>query len=277
MKKILITGGSGFIGSNFVRKIKFYKNIQIYFFYRKKKIYKKKAYIFRLNLLDKKKLYKKLNVIKPDFVFHFAANVNPLLNEKNPDLAIESFLTTKNIINGIKKYCPDAYFIFLSTDKIFGGNKLNPKEFADNKPKLKYGLSKLKAEKLIRNKIKNYLIFRIPIVHGFGESKECFIDTIVKKIMLKKKVKVFKNIKRSFISIQDLINVLSGIIFNKKFGTFNIGSKIMSYYSRVKYICKIKNIDFNNYLSFSLDDNVKPISQGLNTDRFKKKFNIIIK
>ena len=57
MKKILITGGSGFIGSNFVRKIKFYKNIQIYFFYRKKKIYKKKAYIFRLNMLYKKKLY----------------------------------------------------------------------------------------------------------------------------------------------------------------------------------------------------------------------------
>ena len=46
MKKILITGGSGFIGSNFVRKIKFYKNIQIYYFYRKKKNTSKKKIYF---------------------------------------------------------------------------------------------------------------------------------------------------------------------------------------------------------------------------------------
>jgi|694.fasta_scaffold27955_7 dTDP-glucose 4,6-dehydratase len=278
MKKILITGGSGFIGGEFVRKVIFDKNIKIYFFYHKKKIYKKKyIYTYKVNLLDTRNLNSKIKVIKPDIIFHFAAHINPLLNEKKPKLAKDSFFMTKNIINSIKRYCPNTYFIFLSTDKIFGGNKLNPREFEDNKPRLKYGLFKLKSENLIRNKIKNYSIFRVPIVHGFGESQKCFIDTIIKKIKFKKNVKVFKNIKRSFISIQDLINILSILIFKKKLGTFNVGSKMMSYYSRVKYICKIKNIDFNNYLSFSLDGNAKPISQGVNSDSFKKKFNIKIK
>jgi len=45
MKKILITGGSGFIGGEFVRKVIFDKNIKIYFFYHKKKFIKKNIFI----------------------------------------------------------------------------------------------------------------------------------------------------------------------------------------------------------------------------------------
>ncbi len=73
-KKIMITGGTGFLGQALVRKLKDLKCHKLYIVSHKK---------FNLvNDVEVKKMYKKF---KPDIVFHLAAAVGGIgINEKNP-------------------------------------------------------------------------------------------------------------------------------------------------------------------------------------------------
>ena len=80
MKKILVTGGSGFIGTNFIQKL-IKKNYKVYNIDKLSKVStpekfkkNKKNYTFyKINLLQKHKIKKILYKINPDYILNFAA------------------------------------------------------------------------------------------------------------------------------------------------------------------------------------------------------------
>jgi len=59
---------------------------------------------------------------------------------------------------------------------------------------------------------------------------------------------------------------------NKKYGTYNIGSKLSTYSDRVKKICKKQKIDFKKNL-IEVIGNIKPISMQLDTKKLVNNFN----
>ena len=239
-KNILVTGGCGLIGSNFILKLLrqkcditiidnfstgLEKNLDIIKHQSKK--FKTNVNFYKINLCNKKKLNTIFNKHKFEYIFHFAAYSNVIESINYPKKIIQNnLISTKNLIFFVKKY-GIKNFIFSSSASLYGNLnfKKSIKENSKLKPINPYGYSKLICEKEILKNYKNhkfrYCMFRYFNVVGRHVSK-----LIVEKKSLnlfetiyftKKKNKCFyingKNLKtvdgtplRDFISMEDVVN-----------------------------------------------------------------------
>lgn len=272
MKKILITGISGRFGKRLYKSLNFDNFPNTEFLFLSNNVSNLNFYNTDLTIYDNVK--KTIENFQPNIILHLAALTLPN-SEKDENLSYNiNFLITKNLVDVVKK--SNLQFIFFSTDKVYGGNIKEPNEDNDLKPKTLYGLHKLKAEKYIIKNLTNYLIFRIPIIHGFGELEDVsVIDKAINNLKAGKEFTLYNNIFRSFVYYKDLINLIISLFLsndNTLKGTFNIGSKAQSYFDRVLNICKKNNIE-NQLLKYQSGD-VTPIYQGINTKKFLEKFKL---
>jgi dTDP-4-dehydrorhamnose reductase len=264
-KIILLTGASGNIGKKILNKLKKYNCYGIYF--RTKINYKN---IFKCDLRNEKKLKLLIKKIKPNIVIHLAAMPNPSSNEKYPVKSKQLNINiTKNLIKNLTK---KTHFIFFSTDKVYTGIKKSYSEKSETVPTGLYAKYKLKNESIIRKKFKKNHIFRMSVVHSNGINKNfSIIDKQIFSLKKKLNVKIFNNVKRCFVDVDELANFLPVILNGKKFGTYNIGANLCSYANRVKKICINKKINFKKNL-IAIKGNVKPISMKLDTKKSQKHF-----
>ncbi len=270
-KKILLTGGSGFIGYEFLKKLILLKNYDIFCIVNKRKINLKNIKCFKVNLLNLVKLKKIINKINPDIVFHFAGYVNPAKNQIYKDKSKKlNFLATKNLCQNIKS---DCHIIFSSTDKVYKNIKTTFRENNLVSSKFEYAKNKIKSEKLIIKKFKKHHIFRIPIIHGKGNLKSSsIIDKSILKIKNYQKNYLYKNLYRSFLYQDDFNKCLIKCLKNTQYGVYNVGTKKMSYFNRAKQILKKMNINFKDNLKADFNLSFKNPEIVLNSEKAKKVF-----
>ena len=118
MKKIIVTGGSGFIGSNLVKlllkKKYFVVNVDKLSYsanpYNLREIKKNKNYrFFRVDINDGNKLSKILNRYKPSGIFNLAAETHVDRSIDNPESFIKSNINgVYNLLEMIKKYLKNS-------------------------------------------------------------------------------------------------------------------------------------------------------------------------
>ncbi len=200
---ILVTGGCGLIGSNFVKKIYNQKkdiividNLSSGYLDNLKKIerrskIKKKIKFFNLDLNQKNKIEKIFKNNDIEYIFHFAAFSNTEMSLKNPKKIIQNNVnTTKNLIYLTRKYNVKN-FIFSSSASVYGNVNFykNIDERHKTKPINPYGKSKLMCEKIIKRYLNkkefNFCIFRYFNVVGKHLSK---------RIKKKKNLNLFEKI-----------------------------------------------------------------------------------
>ena len=176
-KKILITGGAGYIGSHISeilikekKKIFIVDNLST----GHKKLINKKAKFFRVNINNIKKIKSIIIKNKIDSVIHLAASLIIGEGEKYPKKYFRNnVLNTKNLITA----CANTTiknFIFSSTAAVYKDGKFKVTEKSSLSPKSIYGRTKLTAEKIIiknckKNKI-NYGILRYFNIVGSSPS-----------------------------------------------------------------------------------------------------------
>jgi dTDP-4-dehydrorhamnose reductase len=231
-----------------------------------------KKNIFKSDLSSAKEVKKIIKMIQPDVIYHFAAMADHNLSENNKKLCRKNnSKITINIINCINK---QSKLIFLSSDKIYSGNPKTSKEHTNHNPSGFLAKEKLKCEKIIEKKIKRYFILRLPIVHSMGENKNySTIDSFLFLLKKKEKINVFKNVKRSFLKIDELNNFLQKLIYSENYGIYNVGSKVFSYSERLINLCKEYTIPTKNINRIT--GNIKPMIQNFDTKKLRRKFGIV--
>ena len=227
-KKILVTGGLGFIGGNFLRiftekypKINFinFDNFtyaasdEIYNFLKKKKNYKHK----KIDISNFKKFKKEFTKFKPDIVVHFAAESHVDNSIKNPDNFIKTnIFGTYNLLKLIDK---NVKLVHISTDEVFG--EANKKKFSENSkynPRSPYSASKASSDHLVRSWSNTfntkYIILNCSNNYGPYQNKEKFIPVIVNSILRNKKIPLYgKGINiREWIFVEDFIDAIEFLI-----------------------------------------------------------------
>ena len=139
MKKILITGGAGFIGSNAAEYFCL-KNWRVYIFdnlSRKgtkinlKRINKKISKFYLGDIKNFKKLNSTLKIVKPDVILHAAGQVAVTKSIENPKQDFQDNLVgTFNLLESVRLNKLKAKLIYTSTNKVYGnlnGLKLEKK------------------------------------------------------------------------------------------------------------------------------------------------------
>jgi len=177
MKKFVVTGGSGFIGSNLVKfllkKNYFVINIDKLSYssnpYNLKKILKNKNYrFFKNDINNRSNIFKILNKYKPDGIFNLAAETHVDRSIDDPSNFIKSnILGVYNLLETLIKYSKKnkkkIKLVHISTDEVYGDIKKNKRsdENFPYEPSSPYSASKASADLLIKSYVRTY---KLPVV-----------------------------------------------------------------------------------------------------------------
>jgi dTDP-glucose 4,6-dehydratase len=238
--KILVTGGLGFIGSNFIlQTLKKYPNFKITNIdaglpgsnIKNLMGLKNKKYSFVKGNITNKKIMEKL-ISKSDVVINFAAESHVDRSISDPKPFINSnIIGMYSILEGIKKY--KKKLIHISTDEVFGSLKSNSahEKFPFN-PSSPYAASKASAEMLVKSYVTTYncdaIVTRCTNNYGPRQSPEKLIPKTILLAEKNQKIPIYgtgKNI-RDWIFVLDHCDAILKVLFKGKKGeSYNISGE----------------------------------------------------
>lgn len=227
--RALVTGGSGFIGSNLVKYL-ISKNVDVVVVDKNKCNLNCKSY-----MLDISNTYMFCDMLKEekfDIIYHLAANTNIRLGEKDSSIDFkDTFCTTYSVLELMKQNNIKSLF-FASTSAVYGTkNSLLKEDIGDLKPISYYGASKLASENFISSYSYmnnfNSLIFRFPNVIGYGVSHGVIYDFVNKLNNNSKELEILGdgNQTKQYMDVSELVEAI--FLFTKKIDVgvniYNIG------------------------------------------------------
>ncbi|HEX8964871.1 MAG TPA: NAD-dependent epimerase/dehydratase family protein, partial [Patescibacteria group bacterium] len=260
IKIILVTGGTGFIGSHLVKKLlqKKYSVVVPYIKIEDKSLFAtdpifRQVILEKLNINNKRKVLSIIKKYKIDFIFHLAAETIVQEGYKNPYKTLQTnILGTINLLEAVRLEKKITGIIFASSDKAYGKTNAAYTEESSLKGDHPYDVSKSSADLIAQTFIKTYntpvIITRFANVYGPGDLHiDRIIPGICEALVKNKKLKIRSNglYKRDYIYVEDVVD---GYLFLlKKFNTlkgqaYNFSSKEnLSVLDLIKKIEKISN------------------------------------
>lgn len=216
MKKILLTGASGFLGSRFYD------------------FYKDEYEIIPLTSkdLDVTNENDVINTIKkhtPDYTINTAGITSTAVCDKQPEKAYN--VNVKGNIN-IAKGCKitGSKMIYLSTEQVYNGH-IKPGPYSEDNisnPVTEYGRQKLEGEKKVREVLDDNLwILRFSWLYGLPEKGKSIgsniVWNVVEAILKGKNIELPVNEYRGMTYVYDVIKNITKV-FDIPYGTYNFGS-----------------------------------------------------
>ena len=244
MKKIIVTGGLGFIGSNLIELLleKKYKVLNIdkqtysSNVYNVKEFNNNKNYSFIKCDISNSKLSKIINNFKPNGIFNLAAETHVDRSIDKPDSFIKSnIFGVFNLLEIFKKYSlknPKSKLVHISTDEVYG-DILNgrTKEDYPYKPSSPYAASKASSDHLVYSYVRTYkipaLVTNCSNNYGPKQHPEKLIPKLIYNIITNKKLPIYGKgtNSREWIYVMDHCEALIKVFEKGKIGNFyNIGS-----------------------------------------------------
>ena len=268
-KKLLITGGAGFIGSSIIRyiikhtshsvvnvdKLTYAGNLESL-----ESIENNNKYSFeKIDICNAREIKRVFDEYQPDLVMHLAAESHVDRSIDNPDEFIQTNIFGTYIMleearkfwSGLKDFQKDGFkFHHVSTDEVYGDLKYKNDLFTENSPyapSSPYSAAKASSDHLVRAWYRTY---NFPIVitncsnnYGPFQFPEKLIPLIILNALEGKKIPIYGNGEqiRDWLYVDDHARALLNVGLKGKIGeTYNIGGhNEMKNIDVAKSICKI--------------------------------------
>jgi len=286
MKKILVTGSTGFIGNELATVLfKKFPNYEIIIFGRKVKKWNSDYVKQKLKFFDfNKSKFNKYNNF--DYIIHCAA----LLDNKGKYDWNQYYKNNVLLLEKIIHYINFKRLVFISTGSIFSSNTLNPN------PNNYYGLSKFLSEKLLEifsvNKKKQIVIIRFPIIIGKNSSSS-LVDYFSSYIIKNKTIEIYGSgkYKRNIMHVDEAVQIIIKLCFKKNYKSnyeiFNAGSsnsmsiidianltkKTLNSKSKISKVRKVRRANYDSIININKLKNAidyKPLTTKKSIIKFLK-------
>jgi dTDP-glucose 4,6-dehydratase len=245
MKKAIVTGGNGFIGSNLIKFLldkKFFvinidKNKYSNGSYLLKGIKGKNYKFFNLDI-NNSEIFNILKKYKPEVIFNLAAETHVDRSIEKPKDFIHSNINgVFNILEQLRKYKKkikkNIRLVHISTDEVYGDLKKNESSSEKHayKPSSPYSASKASADHLIKSYVRTYkldsVISNCCNNFGPGQYPEKLIPTLIFNILNNNPLPIYGKGKnsREWIYVDDHCSAIFRIYKKGKTGeSYNIGT-----------------------------------------------------
>ena len=296
MKKVIVTGGLGFIGSNLIKlllkKNYYVVNVDKVSYssnkYNVKEYDNNKNYKFIKLDINSKKLTKIFKRYKPLGVFNLAAETHVDRSIDNPSNFIKSnILGTFNLLESFRRFYKsylNTKLIHISTDEVFGDVLTGrSNENFKYKPSSPYAASKASSDHLVSSYVRT---FKIPAIitncsnnYGPCQHPEKLIPKLIYNIINNRELPIYGNGKnsREWIYVMDHCEGLLKVFLKGKKGEFyNIGSnKNLNNLQITKYLIDIakKHITIGKKvkIKFVKDRPGHDLRYALNSNKIKSQ------
>lgn len=222
MKKLMITGASGFLGWQVVRTAPpDWRTIGTWHGHPAGCFPKTEA--VQLDLTDRDASWKALKAIQPDAVVHLAAASSPAFCEAKPN---ESRRLNVEATAWLAEFCAErgCKFLFTSSEQVYDGEAAPFSERSVPNPKNEYGRQKLEAEAAVQAISPAAAIARLSVLFGqAGEGNKNFLRQWLETWRRDEAVTAFYDEIRSFLSGPSAAAGLFLLLEKGAEGVFNLG------------------------------------------------------
>lgn len=269
--KLLVTGGLGFIGSNFIEyMLKTYPEIRIInvdkcdYCARIDNVdgYLPQYTLVLADITDKQIMKEVFRLHEPTHVVHFAAqSFVDLSFEQSFQFTRDNVLGTHVLLETVRKYGKIQKFVHVSTDEVYGevDGHVTCDESAALNPMNPYAASKAAAELYVRAYTKCYnlpcLITRGNNVFGPKQYPEKVVPIFINQILNNQPATIHGTgeMRRNFIHVSDVCRAVDVLLQRGQIGeTYNIGTKF-EYSILEMYNMLVKISGLYNYPEFVPD------------------------
>lgn len=223
MNRILILGGSGFVGNALYKELAPYFNVHAT--YRTDNAeYEVNQHFHQLDI-ELEDIHTLLNALKPNFIISaLRGNVNSLVHVHD------------RMMDWVQSH--DARIVFLSSANVFDRFTNFPSyEYDKTFSESIYGRFKIKIENaLLRLPPSKYVICRIPMIFGHQSPR---IITLKNQLKNKEAIEVFPNVVINATHIMKLTQQIHYLINKRRRGVFHLGSSDLTHHiDLIREICQ---------------------------------------
>ncbi len=268
--RLLITGASGLLGTK-LSELAVKEGHEVYSaYYQHKPLY---GVPIRLDISDSNSVEKAFMRIMPESVVHAAALTDVDKCETLKELAWSTNVEgTRNIAESCRNL--NAFLIFISTDYVFDGERGVYKETDKPSPINNYGLTKLKAEQIVKNSTEDYCIARGSVIYGAIRStgKANFALWLIEKLNAKEKVGIVTDQWNSPTLNTNLAAMILEVLERRLTGTFHLaGFSRLSRYEFANHLARTFGLNAKLLRSATTREMLwlakRPKDSSLNVDR----------
>lgn len=244
IKKVLITGSSGLLGSKLVANLGTNFDLTALSWLHQGNF---KPGIAREEKIDLScaDAVEKIASLEPEVIIHAAALSNVDQCQLNPDEAHRhNVIATGNVVKAAKRL--KSKLIYISTDHVFDGEKSALYNELDiPNPVNVYGLTKLKAEEVVKANLKEFIILRVSWL--FDNPGKGFIKFVLDSAKNSRRVDIVCDKRSSPTYTVDVASTIEFLIKEGKFSQeifhFTNNGKGCSWFEYAKEIVRICSLD----------------------------------
>ena len=239
-KVLLVTGGAGFIGSEFVRQAvktgRYRVCVVDALTYagdkeRLREVNNKVSF-YQADICDQNKISRIFKQVKPSYVVHFAAETHVDRSILQSDLAVKTNVLGTQVLLESAHEVGLEKFIYISTDEVYG--EISKGQFFENtplKPSSPYSVGKASGDMLTSAFVRTYkfpaVIVRPSNNYGPWQYPEKLIPVVIYKALNNQRIPVYgkgRNI-REWLHVSDCARGVMAVLTKGKVGeVYNLGS-----------------------------------------------------